>query len=264
MITLGEIADSLVVNELSLSNLVDLDKKIILPSNYNRLITAVNAALSDISTRFVLQQSELHIKTRTGLRDYVLDPFVLVNGGEDSYIVADENNPFDRQVIGILGISDLEGRQLKLNGTSSYSPKDVLQTLPYTDRVDGHSQNLVFSTPDYRTLRVPINLEPSDILVNYRASYRIIPQIEPQQMRPEILESIQIDIPNAYLTAICFYVAHRYANAKGAETIGRGMFHQGNNYRSMYESECMRLSNTIGDVAKVPDFTSRMAQKGFI
>lgn len=45
-------------------------------------------------------------------------------------------------------------------------------------------------------------------------------------------------------------------NPMGAETIGRGMFHEGNNYWSKYQEEVADLKANLGSIASTGESTN--------
>ena len=76
-------------------------------------------------------------------------------------------------------------------------------------------------------------------------------------------KTIEVPLPLTYLNALCYYVAAKVYNPAGAESVARSMFHEGNNWRSMYEDECNRLKANLAG-AKSFNEVSNFTRGGWV
>lgn len=111
-------------------------------------------------------------------------------------------------------------------------------------------------TTGYRTLVIPSALTGLQLKVVYRANHPLLD--ESKWSDPE---NAEIDIPEACLEALLWYVASRMMNPNGF-TGGNG-FHEGNNYITKYEAACAALEqfNIRGDSSEVND---RLVRNGWV
>lgn len=227
---------------------------------YNRLINLVNAGISALHKRFELKKNTIRIKTTQGKFKYVLESKnTITNDPADGFILDTPEDPFMDDLIEITQLNAPNGRDLILNNYRENIKHGEVATVS----IDELRQSIY--TLNYRTLRVPVNLRDSEIMVTYKSSGKKIPQIvngEGGVVIPP--EEVVIELPIPYLNAITFYVAHRVYNSKGAETIGRGIFHEGNNYKAMYESEINSLSIAGLEEDVMIDDTSGFYNRGFV
>lgn len=256
MIYFSELLEQLQSAEFSKVSITDMDTGVIKKESYNRLISLVNAGCAALYRQFELKNSSLLLRTTKGKVRYVLESEQALSNNPTGYIVDTVDDPFLNDVMEIKAIQDLEGRELILN---NYRERVTTDTqAEYTTRHLG----LSFFTLDYRTLRIPHGLVGTDLVVNYRCNFVPIKQLEGDPAQFDVT-SITLAIPPAYLNALSFYMASRLANAQGAETIGRGIFHQGNNYQQKYEAECAALKQQGLEMDIVME-NDGIRRKGFV
>ena len=203
-------------------------------SEYNRIISMVNAGLQVLHQRFELSKNVLYLKTTKGKTTYVLEKSNAISNNQDGFIIDTIENPFEDDILEILSIFSPHGRELLLN---SYTEQYVRDPLVLDVDVDCLYTSLY--TLDYRTLRIPHNLIDTTLTVTYRSSGKNLKELVDPLNDP--IDDIIIGIPASYMNALTYYVASRVYNSKGAETIGRGIFHEGNNYKTSFEQECAQL-----------------------
>lgn len=207
------------------------------PKEYNRLISIINAGISDLHRRFDLNKNTLRIKTTEGVVKYELSSDNAISKNVNGFILDTVDDPFTDDIIEITSLVTPQGRDLILNNYSERVLRNELQTFTIEELCES------IYTLNYRTLRVPVNLRDSEIIVNYKSSgKKLQPIVDADGVVITQPENVVIELPVPYLNALTYFVAYRVYNSKGAETIGRGMFHEGNNYRSMYESALNALS----------------------
>lgn len=270
MIPLQTILDQLQNGEYKLTALVDRKLDFIQPAKYNSVIVMVNAALTDIHNRFVVRNSALMLMITRDKRKYHLIGENALTVNPEGFITDTVDAPFLDDVLKITGITDLNGRPIPLNQIDQYQP-DVQrwgQTRFGHTTADGYTEpsncTLSFHTPSHNVLLTPNRLDNGHVIVNYRANAPLVKQIKPEELETVDPSEIFIHLPTAYTNAITYYVASRFSNGLGAETIGRGIFHQGNNYYQKYIAECEDLKEVGVDEEYVIDLNYSLRSKGFI
>lgn len=226
---------------------------------YNRLIKLVNAGLAELHKRFNLKSGSVMIQTTEGVPKYVLDSKYAKSTNPDGYILDSVEDPFTDDILEITRITSLEGRELILNNRSRLSQHRAGTTVPVNELCES------LFTLDYRTVRVPVYLRDSQLLVMYKSSGTKIKDIVDNS--GDIIkqpEEVVIELPAAYINALTYYVASRVYNSKGAETIGRGIFHEGNNYRSSYEAEINTLLAAGLEVDVMVEDNVGFYKRGFV
>lgn len=233
-----------------------LDKK-----KVNKLIPIVNSALDEIYKRFVVRNTYIRVLTLKGVRDYTISPEFTSINSNDPYILDDD---FDVPVVAITSIADTCGRNIPLNKSSK---QDVIQAHDISNVRYGVSNvDLVhrkFSTPKYNVLRVPQDLEPTELILGVRVAHKRIELFDPSELPNADLSSIEIDLPVTYRTAMIYYLFARIMNAKGASSIGRSMYHEGDGYYGKFLKECDSLKQSDSEVNEQIDYANCFKRTGF-
>lgn len=207
------------------------------PKEYNRLINLVNAGIVDLHKRFDLKKNSLQLQTTEGNVKYMLSSANALSKNPDGFILDSIEDPFNDDLIEITSITTPKGRELILNNRS----ERVLHNEVTTVDIEELCESLY--TLDYRTLRVPMYLRDSVLTIHYKSTgKKLLPIVDANGVVITEPTDVVIEMPVPYLNALTFYVAYRLYNAKGAETLGRVMFHEGNNYQTMYQNEIITLS----------------------
>lgn len=231
----------------------------------NSLITVLNAGLDDIFKRFVVRNHTIIVETREGKRDYLLDPEFNLSINPDGYIDdIDEGYAFDSPVIAITGLRSEYGVELRLNQRDRLQMDREAAPKGLYSYGNMNYGNYNFLTPKYNLLRCPNNLGLVRLYVDIRTSHPRIPFIPDDQLTTFDLSTLTIDLPYTYRTAIVYYMMSRLFNSKGALTIGRSMFHEGNNYYDKFIRECDSLRASDSEVTEQIDSVNGFIQKGFI
>lgn len=226
-------------------------------TEYNRLISVTNAALDVLHQRFELASNTVRIQTTLGKTKYVLDASESIYRNPMGFILDSPDDPFTNDILEISAIHAPNGRELLLNNYHEHIRHDH----PVRElNVDELCISLY--TLDYRTLRIPPNLRDTQLTITYRCSGKHLDLLADEANDP--IDDIYIPLPISYINAIVYYIASRIYNAKGAETIGRGIFHEGNNYQTKFEQEAASLKTAGFEVEQMIDDTSGFYNKGFI
>lgn len=233
------------------------------PAKVNGIINILNSALNDIFTRFVVSKTEVILKTTRDVRDYKIDPENIYHPdtNPDGFILTDA--PF--RVHAITDVRTLEGKPLNLNQKDKLINDYVKYQYELNDGyIDLRNITNSFYTLSYNTLRVPAKLDNSEIIVTLRAGHPRIENIPDAEIETFDYDSVFIDLPENYRTALIYYTISRLMNAKGAQNLGQSMFHEGDNYYRKYLQECELLKSSDTEVSEVPDFKNHIKNYGFI
>ena len=229
---LSKIYETLAASEVFTYEMADEDGDI-LPRYRRRITTLINSGLSDLHQRFSIKEGVLDLK---------------VTEDKQHYILSDD-------VLEVLRMTTPEGKVYNLNSvTSSLSPT----TGPYGNV--SNTSNISICHASYNELffsHVPC-----------AGTYRIVYKGDATHISLDGIDTadpktIEIPLPLTYLNALCYYVAAKVYNPAGAESVARSMFHEGNNWRSMYEDECNRLKANLAG-AKSFNEVSNFTRGGWV
>ena len=230
---LSKIFETLAASEVFTYEMAD-EGGDILPRYRRRITTLINSGLSDLYQRFSIKEGVLDLEVTENVQHYVLSADVLE----------------------VLRMTTPEGKVYNLNSvTSSLTPT----TGPYGN-VSPHSSNPSLCHASYNELffsHVPC---PGVYRIVYKGDATHISLDGIDTIDPK---TIEIPLPLTYLNALCYYVAAKVYNPAGAESVARSMFHEGNNWRSMYEDECNRLKANLAG-AKSFNEVSNFTRGGWV
>ena len=230
---LSKIFETLAASEVFTYEMADEDGDI-LPRYRRRITTLINSGLSDLYQRFSIKEGVLDLVVTKDVQHYVLSADVLE----------------------VLRMTTPEGKVYNLNSvTSSLTPTSG----PYGN-VSPYSSNPSLCHASYNELffsHVPC-----------AGVYRIVYKVDATHIGLDGIETIdpktiEIPLPLTYLNALCYYVAAKVYNPAGAESVARSMFHEGNNWRAMYEEECNRLKANLAG-AKSFNEVSNFTRGGWV
>lgn len=230
---LSKIFETLAASEVFTYEMAD-EGGDILPRYRRRITTLINSGLSDLHQRFSIKEGVIDLVVTEDIQHYILSDDVLE----------------------VLRMTTPEGKVYNLNNvTSSLTPT----TGPYGN-VSSHSSNPSLCHASYNELffsHIPC-----------AGVYHIVYKVDATHIGLDGIESIdpktvEIPLPLTYLNALCYYVAAKVYNPAGAQSIARSMFHEGNNWRSMYEDECNRLKANLAG-AKSFNEVSNFTRGGWV
>ena len=222
------------------------DADMLKPASLPKTNAIIQAGINDLNKRFSVRENYLLLRTVPEKEVYELIPANAVSSGNpDAFIIDSAADPYTGDLMQILRVTDSTGQSLWLNTDVAHiQPVDnIFGRRPSVFTYDG------INMLAYNTLKLHKDAVLGDLLVHYKA-----------KMKPMNLalapEQVYIDLPDHFLNALVLYVASRKYNPKGAETIGRGMFHEGNNYWSKYIEECNDLKANLGSIASTGETTN--------
>ena len=241
---LSEVHEQLCAAELS--KLFEGDGVTLKPEALPKINAIIQGGISDINKRFSIRENEVLVRTQEGKEVYELIPANAVSSNNpDAFIMDSPSDPFKGDIMQIFRITDSNGKSVWLN-------TDVAWIVP-TDNIFGNKPGLFdysgVNMLSYNTLKLHKNNKLGDILVQYKAKMKPLDFEVPA-------DELYIDLPDHFLNALVLYVASRKYNPMGSETIGRGMFHEGNNYWSKYQEEINDLKNNLGSIASMGETTN--------
>lgn len=239
---LSDVYDQLTSGELS--KIYAGDTGTILPEVRPRINSLIQAGIADINKHFTIREGTVLIRTSNERENYELIPANSVNVNPQGFIMDSPLDPFLGDIMQINRITDSTGQSLWLNTDvpARMAVDNIFGTRPSIYTYAGINMS------SYNTLKLHKNHTYGDLLVHYKA------RIKPFEMTTP--EATYIDLPDHFLNALVWYVASRKFNPNGAETIGRGMFHEGNNYRAMYNEEVASLKAQLGSIASTGESTN--------
>ena len=230
---LSKVYETLSASEVFTYDMADENGNI-LPKFRRRVTTLINSGLSDLYQRFSIKEGLIELKVTEDKQHYVLSDDVLE----------------------ILRMITPEGKVYNLNSvTSQLTPStgpygNVANNTTHTALCHASYNELFFShVPCPGVYRIVYKGDASHISLDG------INTVDPK--------TIEIPLPLTYLNALCYYVAAKVYNPAGAESVARSMFHEGNNWRSMYEDECNRLKANLAG-AKSFNEVSNFTRGGWV
>lgn len=229
---LADVLDNLIYGELSKSFLGDDGE---LPvGRYNQMITHVGFAISDLYKRFDLKRASTIINVVDGVYRYPLVPTDLIE---------------------VLDVTTAGGASLPMNQVYTTGSEDEAKILSLVPSV---------STTEVGVLVVSKGVLPQVLTVHYKANHPKITRVS-QQDEPNFDPSlVPIELPEAYMEAVMYFVAARVFMADGVVGMaGRAPFHVGNNYTAKYEAACLQLTKQGIDVGEKIE-GGRFYSRGFV
>lgn len=218
---LQEVFDQLASSELNNIYVVDQKTKTILPDKYAKVATAVNAALTQLHTRFLLRTGELTVELQPNLTVYPLQGRYMI--GKDGIATASRF---------IHPAADFRDNLLKIQQV--FDDKD--QELG----INTHSDYYSVSESSFDTLVVPIAEFDKRCVKTLRVTYR-----QNHKMITTCCDGLEPDcygltLPRSHLMALCLYVAARMHVPIGLQDAT----YSGNSFMALYEQECTRLEHS--------------------
>lgn len=229
---LSKVYETLAASEVFTYDMADENGNI-LPKFRRRITTLINSGLSDLYQRFSIKEGVIDLE---------------VTKNKQHYILSDD-------VLEVIRMITPEGKVYKLNSVTS-------QLTPSTGTY-GNVSNI--SNPS--TCHASYN-ELFFSHVPHPGVYHIVYKGDATHISLDGIDiadpkTIEIPLPLTYLNALCYYVAAKVYNPAGAESVARSMFHEGNNWRSMYEDECNRLKANLAG-AKSFNEVSNFTRGGWV
>ncbi|MGL4252863.1 MAG: hypothetical protein ACRCR2_02220 [Fusobacteriaceae bacterium] len=175
----------------------------------NKVVAAINTAITEVYTRFPLLTKELVLLQHSGLTEYLLEPRFAVTDPTEvpiKYIDDSKYEPFTGNLLRIEAVYDEIGDELAMNNTHSCK---------------------VFFTPAPNIIEIPNPVDTNALFVTYRT-------------RPPLVtkDTTYLDIPAQALPLIMAYVGFRaYAASSDQNQAQLSMV----NYQK-YELMCANLT----------------------
>lgn len=211
---LSEFFDQLTYGEFAQLSIGGEPKGEISPSDYPRMISHVNAALTRLHTRFLIREDEVIIQQYDHITQYYLRPEYAQSNVASletyKYIIDSAESPFLDNVLRIERAYEEDGEEIVLNQASD--------------------ERSVF-TPRYDTIQIPHANSANAISVVYRGNH---PKIDLATTDPS---TVEIFIPPSFIEALGFYVASRMYAPMGTTEQGN----ESTSYYARYEAACQTL-----------------------
>lgn len=241
---LSEVYTQLCAGELS--KLADGEGQTISDIAVPKVNALILAGLNELNKHFSIREKDIIVTTKLGKTRYELLPENAVSSGNPYAFIQDTTeDPFVGDIMQILSITDMDGRNL-------WGHADTHNAV-YTNDLYGTRLNTSLGTEivlqAHNTFKLKDGHDYGDLLIRYKA------RVKPfdTTLSPE---DTFIDIPDHFMNALVLYVASRRFNPMGAETIGRGMFHEGNNYWTKYQEEIQTLKMNMASIGSTGENTN--------
>lgn len=260
MILFSDVIDQLESAEANLNSLIDNKTGLFKPEKYNQIITLLNAGLSDIFTKFQVREGSCTIQTTEGKYDYVIDKAnAITENPITGFILDDASSPFINEVIEVTSVHTLDGYTLPFNTMD--------RNLEARDFNPGYSYDVMeckrsFSTPKYKTLRVPLGLRSSLLHIKFKVGHDKLAKVT--DLESFDTSSLVIDLPYVYLVPLVYYIISRLSNARGTERAGQGMFNEGTTFYSKYLAECNNIKENLNQSNQTAENNSLFRLRGFV
>lgn len=232
---LKDLIDELNLSELNSANLGDNDAEGITPFNYEKVITYINSALTDIYTRYPLRIREVLLTQQSTRTLYKLDKAFAesnTSSTEPVKYLDDLADPFDNLLVKVEEVYNEIGLPVPLN-----------------DMTDNDS---VF-TPNLNTLQIPYPVQDARISVIYRSLH---PRLEKTGV--DVLNQ-EIDLPHSYAQVLINYVNYKQKSSfDGVE-----MQQQAALAFKVYENSLMLLEST-GLIVQDNLTTTKLELRGWV
>lgn len=224
--------------ELSNLAISDSGSGEILEEKHPQLIQYANDALLALHTRFLLNENDLLLEQVAHITNYHLKPKFAETSGSDAeypYIKDLPDEPFKDDVIRILSVHSVDGRQFPLNDTGN--------------------PNSLF-TPQPNILQIPRPQAGQPISVVYQAKHR---KLDDRDDSPDNVLDQDIEIPHYLENALQNYIAYKvFSHMNGQENTLKGQ-----EFLSAYEATCLDIEQR--DLVNQTTHTThtKLEQRGF-
>ena len=233
LMKLSKVYETLSASEVFTYDMADENGNI-LPKFRRRVTTLINSGLSDLYQRFSIKEGVIELEVTEDKQHYILSDGVLE----------------------VLRMITPEGKVYNLNSvTSQLSPSKG----PYGN-VSNNPVHTALCHASYNELFFSHVPSPGVYRIVYKGDATHISLDGIDTADPK---TIEIPLPLTYLNALCYYVAAKVYNPAGAQSVARSIFHEGNNWRSMYEDECNRLKANLAG-AKSFNEVSNFTRGGWV
>jgi hypothetical protein len=190
------------------------DTKGIRVNDYPAIISHINLALTDLHTKFSLNEREVTIQQRETITDYILDSKFAISNSDSTepskYILDSIYNKFTDDILRVNAVYDEIGEELPVND-------------------ENRVMSVFLSSP--KVLQIPYPNNENLIVVSYRANHaKLSTQV------PDL--DAEIELPAFAVEALLSYVASRvHAQRTNQEAIGLSV-----NLMAKYHMLCDQIS----------------------
>lgn len=210
--------------------------------SFPRILSAVNSSLTDLYTRFVLSEKELHILCLANKTIYELKPeFATMHPSPGiKYVLDTPEYPFTGDLIRILSVTDEVGNYVSINDRGSHGSIFI---------------------PKYNTVQVNNPANDKMLAVTYQARHpKLVMESEDEEDIYFYRNTQEVDIPPALEEALRVRVAfHVFSSMERKENAAQIV-----NLASRYEMLCTQAEhkNLLNDSSI--STTTKLEHKGFI
>lgn len=218
--------------------------------NYSHVMNHVNMGMTALHKRFNLKEQQLTLQIQPGMTSYILKDTYAVSSYSSNIIrpILDSlSNPFQNNIIKIQAVHTDSGYEMALNNQSDpysvFTPSFNILNIPI--------EMVSVYTPNF-----PIELRTINLTVSYQANAIAI-NMDNGLDSPEDTE---IDLPDAYLEPLVYFVASRIMTPLG---IMQNEGTMGGIYAARYENACKRIEADGLDVDQGSQ-SSNLRRRGWV
>lgn len=254
--TLQELFTHLSYGELSQISIGGQEAGVINESNFHRLLPHVQAGLTALYKRFTLKEGQVYLTLFPDTTVYPLTSRYLWSGTGQrptgKHLEHGEVFRFKEDLLKVIRVVNDKGFEFSLNDLGD----------PYTIKTPDEKTLLIPERIVQQAAGLPDNLKSDTLQIFYRANHpNLAKAYGPYDLQSVTLDPgvSDIELPDAYLEALCYYIASRINNPIGMTN----EFHAGNSYYQKFELACQQLEQ-FGYQIDSSDSTDRLRQKGFV
>jgi len=232
---LSEVFEQLTYGELAQLSIGGLPSGGILPADYPRLVTNINAALIELYTVFPLKTSQLSLQLYEHIALYTLhSDYALSNSSSTEpykYIIDTETAPFKNDILLVDNVFNEVGDEYPIN--------------------ESKEEYSVF-LPSYNQIQVPFSQDENALAIVYRASPELLitSNIDP--------ESTWVPIPYQLMSCLIAFVLNKIHSS-----IGSGTTSDAGMYFNKYKEEVNIVKN-LGLSITETSFNEKLDTGGWV
>lgn len=202
------------------------------------LIPIINSGLTELHSRFLIKKGVVHLCLDPCQRRYCIDDC------KRPYLIY-EDCPL--RLLEILEIIDCGGRQTRLNANH--------RIVPHPYQSSGTMIDIFMVSP----IELEFSVLEGMFRINYRRNAEPIPN--PKYITEWNPRSIFVDIPEAYINALCYYTAMR-AFTPAISSGDSVPYSPPMLFKAKYDEECAKLTQYSFDIDGLGNYQQRFNESG--
>lgn len=203
------------------------------------LIPIINSGLTELHSRFLIKKGVVHICLDPCIRRYCIDDC------KRPYLIY-EDCPL--RLLEILEVIACDGRQTRLNASH--------RIVPHPCQNSGSMVDIFMVSPN----ELEFSVLEGQFRINYRRNASPIPN--PKHIVEWDARSILVDIPDAYINALCYYTAMRAFTITTPYDGNAAALSPAIQYKTKYDEECLKLTQFNFELEGMGNYQQRFNETG--